>query len=94
MRTTPRIEADLAQTLRERARHRGVTLDVVVNEALRRGLSFEEATSPRPQPFRVRARALGFAPGIDPDKLNQLVGRLDVDRFLEKERAGGRRPLI
>ena len=86
MRTTVTIADDLHQALRQEARDRGLPFKAVVNEVLRRGLAAGEKPPAKRPPFRVEAAHLGFAPGVDPLKLNQLVDELEVDRFLEKLR--------
>ena len=86
MRTTLTLDDDLGRALREMARRRGRSFKSVVNEALRRGLAVgEKPTAPR-EPFRVESARMGFAPGVDEFKLNQLVDELEVDRFLDKMR--------
>lgn len=84
VRTTLTIDDDLGQALREQARQSGRSFKGVVNDTLRRGLSAGEKPPAKRKPFRVRARRLGWAPGVDPLKLNQLVDELEVDRFLGK----------
>ena len=86
MRTTLTLDEDIGLALRDAARHSGRPFKAVVNEALRRGLSVGAKPMEGRKPFRVKARRLGWAPGIDPLKLNQLVDELEVDRFIEKAR--------
>ena len=80
MRTTLTLDPDVAQSLRARVAERKASFKQIVNEALRRGLAAEPARS-RQRPFRVKARALGLRPGIDPEKLNQLLDELEVQEF-------------
>lgn len=75
MRTTLTLEEPVAARLKSEARRTGKPLKVVVNEALRRGLGMQGASAPAP--FRVTPRAFGVRPGIDLDRLNQLVDELD-----------------
>lgn len=82
MRTTLTIEDDLARTLKERARLLDLPFKQVVNETLRRGLS--SAVREEPAPYRVVPRHSGFAPGVDPLKLNQLSDQLEVEEFLRR----------
>ena len=82
MRTTLTIEDDLARTLRERARLLDMPFKQVVNEALRRGLS--PAVREEAAPYRVVPHQSGFAPGVDPLKLNQLNDQLQVEDFVER----------
>ena len=82
MRTTLTIEDDLARTLKERARLLDLPFKQVVNETLRRGLS--SAVREEPAPYQVVPRHSGFAPGVDPLKLNQLSDQLEVEEFLRR----------
>lgn len=93
MRTTLTIDDDIVAALKARARRLDCTFKQVVNDALRRGLSEspeEEAEPPddggeRPI-FRVKPICSGFAPGVDPLKLNQLNSELEDAEFLKKLR--------
>lgn len=75
MRTTVTLDEDVARRIDQEAHRRGKSATTVVNETLRSGLGLagEARTVP---PFRVEAQDLGLRPGIDPDKLNQLVDAL------------------
>jgi len=77
MRTTLTLEPDVAQRVRQQMRRTGRGLKAVVNEALRLGLGIREKPM-RPPPFKVQAHAFGFKPGIDLDRLNQLVDELEA----------------
>ncbi|HUO85067.1 MAG TPA: CopG family transcriptional regulator [Thermoanaerobaculia bacterium] len=78
MRTTVTLDDDLAKELKDEARRRGVSFKEIVNEALRRGLKAGAVQASRPKRFRVRPRACGFQPGIDPRKLNQLFDEMEI----------------
>ena len=54
------------------------SMKAVVNDALRVGLGMR-GKSPRPRRFEVQPHAFAFKPGIDVDRLNQLVDELEVD---------------
>lgn len=82
MRTTLTIEPDVAQQLRRRMALKKSTLKQVVNEALRAGLSATEKE--RRVRFRVEPHSFGFKPGIDTNKLNQLLDDLEAEEFLKK----------
>ena len=77
MRTTLTLDPDVAERLRQRMRRTGQGLKTVVNEALRLGLGLtgKPATPPR---FEVRPHSFGFKPGIDLDRVNQLVDELEA----------------
>ncbi len=79
MRTTLTLDADIADTLRERARLLDMSFKQVVNDTLRRGLS-PAATDPPPA-YRVVPNHSAFVPGIDPLKLNQINDRLEAEAF-------------
>ncbi len=84
MRTTLTLEPDVAQKLKRRMSERKLTLKEAVNQALRAGLAVEER---KPKvPFKVRAKPMGLLPGIDPNKMNQLLDDLEVEDFLAKSR--------
>lgn len=53
----------------------------VVNEAIRLGLAPVAKPAIEREPFRVRSERRGFPPGVDPQKLNQLLDEMDVDDF-------------
>jgi hypothetical protein len=75
MRTTLTIDDDLAALLKQRARELGLPFRDVVNRTLRAGLG--EQARPRSAPKTI-PHAFGFRPGIDLDKLNQLVDELEA----------------
>jgi len=77
MRTTLTLDPDVAERLRQEVRRTGKGLKALVNEALRLGLGLAGKPK-RPSRFVVRPHAFGFKPGIDLDRLNQLVDELEV----------------
>ena len=48
---------------------------------IRRGLAAQELHPPAPAAVRVRPFRSAFRPGVDPQRLNQLVDELEVERF-------------
>jgi hypothetical protein len=76
MRTTLTLEPDVARRLEQEVK-RGRGLKAVVNEALRRGFGLPTAEEP-PPPFRVRPHAYGFRPGVDLDRVNQLLDEIEA----------------
>ena len=78
MRTTLTIEADVEQFLLREMRRTGKSMKAVVNDALRAGFGMR-GTPPRLRRFKVQPHAFAFKPGIDVDRLNQLVDELEVD---------------
>ena len=83
MRTTLTIDNDIADYLREQSRLHEKSFKQVVNETLRRGMSPSANEKPR-KPFKVKPFPGGFAPGVDPLKLNQLNDGLEVEDFLRE----------
>ncbi len=83
MRTTLTLDEDVADALKERARHLDQPFKQVVNDLLRRGLRPDGATPS--EPYRIRPLNCGLQPGIDPLRLNRLNDELEVEAFLQKE---------
>ena len=85
MRTTVTIDPDVAALLKEETEKSRLPFKQVLNQAIRRGLS-PTANGPR-KVVRVRPHDFGFKPGIDRDRLNQLLDEMEVEDFLERYRA-------
>ena len=79
MRTTLTVDDDIADSLKEQARLQDKPFKQVVNDALRRGMS--PVVRETPAPYRVVPIHSGFAPGVDPVKLNQLNDQLEAEEF-------------
>ena len=77
------LEPDIAEGVSREVRRTGLTMKEVVNQALRTGLGIG-GKPPRPLPFRVEPHSFGFRPGIDLDRLNQLVDELEVSELARK----------
>jgi len=77
VRTTLTLDRDVAEGLAKEMRRSGRGLKATINEALRRGLRLA-GRPPRAPRFTVEAQALGIRPGIDLDRVNQLVDELDA----------------
>ncbi|MBI4263731.1 MAG: antitoxin [Acidobacteria bacterium] len=84
MRTTLTLDRDVADALSKEIRRTGKGLKTVVNEALRRGLRL--ARAPRPPRFEVQPHDFGIRPGIDLDRMNQLVDELEAEETARKLR--------
>jgi hypothetical protein len=82
MRTTLTIDDDLAGILRRKSRELEKPFKELVNTALRKGLS--ENLTEKKQKVIVRPHDFGRNPGIDMDRLNQLVDELEVEDYLRK----------
>ncbi len=77
MRTTLTLDDDLAGLLKRRALELGIPFKAVVNQCLRAGLG-NQAPAPRQLPVTI-PHAFRFKPGIDLDRLNQLVDDLEAE---------------
>jgi hypothetical protein len=75
MRTTLTLASDVAERIRQETRRTGKTMKAIINEALRVGLGIRPA---RPRRFRVQAHPFGFRPGIDLDRMNQLLDEIEA----------------
>jgi hypothetical protein len=83
MRTTLTIDDDLAGILRRQARDLDKPFKEMVNTALRKGLAGSSAEKTRQ--VTVQPHDFGEArPGLDMNRLNQLVDELAVEDYLEK----------
>lgn len=87
MRTTLTIDDDLAGLLKRNARELGLPFKDVVNRTLRAGLG-EQAKPRRRAAPRTIPHSFGFRPGIDLDKLNQLVDELEAEGYAAGQRFG------
>lgn len=85
LRTTLTLDDDLAGLLKRRAQELGIPFRDVVNRTIRAGLEEDAAARSRPAPKTI-PHSFGFRPGIDLDKLGQLVDELEAEAFAEKTR--------
>ena len=83
MRTTLTIDRDVAERLQKEMRRTGRGLKATINDALRRALGMA-GKPPRPPRFEVQSHAFGVKPGIDLDRMNQLVDELEADEVARK----------
>lgn len=84
MRTTLTLDDDLAGILRRKSRALEKPFKEVLNAALRKGLA-DNLVDDHPCVV-VRPHDFGIRPGIDMDRLNQLVDELEVEDYLKKAR--------
>jgi plasmid stability protein len=75
VRTTLSLDDDVAARLKAEMRRTGLSLEETVNRALRRGLS--AAKRPRVEAFVVQARPLGLRPGLNYDKVSDLLDQIE-----------------
>jgi hypothetical protein len=85
MRTTLTLDRDVAESLTKEMRRTGRGLKATINDALRRGLRVS-GRAPRPARFEVSPHDFGVKPGIDLDRVNQLVDELDAEAVAGKPR--------
>jgi hypothetical protein len=85
MRTTLTIDDDLAGILKRRSRELGLPFKDVINRTLRAGLGEHAKPRQRTAPKTI-PHSFGFRPGIDLDKLNQLVDELEADEYAANQR--------
>jgi hypothetical protein len=81
MRTTVRIDPDLAARLRRIAHERGISFREALNSALRAGIGQRAGAS---RAYRVPARRLGLRPGVDLDKAMALSSALEDEEIIRK----------
>ena len=81
MRTTVTLEPDVAAQLKALAHRRHASFKETINQVLRRGLV---AAATSPEPLVVEPHHGGFRPGIDPQRLNQLLDELEVEDFVDE----------
>jgi len=84
MRSTLTIDADVEQLLQREMQRTNSSMKAVVNDALRIGLGMR-GKPPRPSRFKVEPHAFAFKPGIDTDRLNQLVDEVEADEIAGRQ---------
>ena len=83
MRTTLTLDRDVADGLKKEMRRTGDGLKATINGALRRGLRMSGRQKRAPR-FEVTPHAFGVRPGVDLDRINQLVDEIDVEEASRK----------
>jgi hypothetical protein len=85
MRTTIIVSDRLGEAARARARREGLSLSALVARALEEHLVRQPAKTKVP-PFRLVTVGGGPRPGIDLDKISELLVTEDVRVYSDKER--------
>lgn len=83
VRTTLTLEPDVARRIEQEVKRSGRGLKAVVNDALRKGLGLAGARA-KPPRFEVEPHSFGLKPGVDPDRINQLLDELEADESARK----------
>lgn len=84
MRTTLTLDPDVEQLLQLAMARTRKPYKVVVNDALRRGLSVTEATMATP--FKLQPLALGWESTVDPTGFNRLADQLATESLMSAGR--------
>ena len=84
-KATVEFDKDVADFLNEECRRQNKPIGQVVNEVVRQQIPPDDASDKHREPYRVQPFVGGFAPGVDPTKLNQLYDQMEIDAFIEKE---------
>ena len=82
--TTIELDRDVADFLAVECKHRGKTLVEVANEKLRESMLIEGKHEDRRDPVKLKTFKGGFAPGVDPTRLNQLYDQMEIDDYIRK----------
>ena len=80
MRTTLTIDPDVERLLQHEIRRTAKSMKAVVNDALRLGLGMQ-GKPPRGSRYKVNPHPFAFKPGVDVDRLNQLVDKLEAEEL-------------
>jgi hypothetical protein len=83
MRTTVTLDPDVAMNIKKRMADKNLSFKETLNQTLRHGLKVVEKEKKR-APFKVIPHSFGFKPGIDQNKLGQLLDQLDAEEFVRK----------
>ena len=84
-KATVEFDKDVADFLNEECRRQNKPIGQVVNEVVRQQIPPVDASDKHRKPYSVQPFDGGFAPGVDPTKLNQLYDQMEIDAFIEKE---------
>jgi hypothetical protein len=80
MRTTLTIEDDLAESIEQLRAAEKTSYRETINRLLRAGLMAVKSP-PTTRRYRGPTFDMGLHPGIDPNRMNQLVDELDAEEF-------------
>ena len=80
MRTTLTLDDDLVAQIHALRRADGLSFKGAVNQLLRAGIQCRSQPQ-KPKRYRTKPKKLGFRPGYDPTKLNQLADEMEAEAF-------------
>jgi hypothetical protein len=83
MRTTVTLDPDVEAKLRQATRERGQPFKVVLNDAVRAGLSGSAKVARR---YRLPARPMKVRSGVDLDRALSIAGELEDAEIVRKLR--------
>lgn len=83
MRTTVTLDPDVEAKLRQATRERGQPFKVVLNDAVRAGLTNGE---PMTRGYRLKTRPMGVRPNVDLDRALSIAGDLEDAEIVRKLR--------
>jgi len=83
MRTTLTLEPDVAERIRQEIRRSGKGMKAVINDLLRLGLG-RTGKAREPARFEVEPHPFRFKPGLDLDRMNQLVDELEAEEVAQR----------
>ena len=81
VRTTVRLDPDLAARLRKVAHERGISFKEALNTALRAGMGQAAGAG---RAYRLRARRLGLRPTVDLDRGLRLAAAMEDEETVRK----------
>jgi hypothetical protein len=81
MRTTVTLDQDVAATLRQTARERGVSFKAALNDAVRAGIGGAGHSA---RPYHVPSRPMGVRKDVDLDHAGRLLGELEDAEIVRK----------
>ncbi len=84
MRTTFTPAPDIADRLYDLAKKSKKSLNEVVNELIRKGLTSDNVIREPLRAYQVRSKNLGVVPGIDYERLTKVQEDMDIEDWIEK----------
>ncbi|MBN1959383.1 MAG: hypothetical protein JW841_00425 [Deltaproteobacteria bacterium] len=82
MRTTITLDDDVCSSVQELAHRERTSFKKTLNKLLRQALIGIQQPKTQEPKFIIKPHRGGFRPGIDPQKLNQLIDQLQTEDFL------------